>query len=255
MSGGGRFDADRLARLEEERRFLLRSIRDLDAEYGAGDVDGDDYTTLRDGYVARVADVLRQIDDDRSAVPSSKRRPGRTVAIAAITLAIGAGAGWAVSAGSGDRRTGQTSSGGLPSDAANAVLSEASALMSRGDFAGAQRRYEDALALDPGNAEAETYRQWLLVVQSQALSDGERTAVIDEARTVFVAVIDSNPAYADPSCFLTLVEGSDAFNPTPNLQAAAESAQACLDANPPGELRAVIEQFLLQAGAPALTTP
>ena len=42
--------------LEEERRFLLASIRDLDREREAGDVDDADFTALRDGYVARQID-------------------------------------------------------------------------------------------------------------------------------------------------------------------------------------------------------
>ena len=40
---------DDLAELEEERRFLLTSIRDLEREHEAGDVDEHDFTTLRDG--------------------------------------------------------------------------------------------------------------------------------------------------------------------------------------------------------------
>ena len=60
-------DPDELARLEEERRFLLRSITDLEREYEAGDVDDDDYQTLMDGYTARAAAVMRTIDDGRAA--------------------------------------------------------------------------------------------------------------------------------------------------------------------------------------------
>jgi hypothetical protein len=40
---------DELALLEEERRFLLRSIDDLDREQAAGDVDDADYAAVRDG--------------------------------------------------------------------------------------------------------------------------------------------------------------------------------------------------------------
>ena len=64
---------DRLAELEDERRFLLRSLRDLDAELDAGDVDIDDYATLRDGYTKRAADVLRDIEEGqgRAARPAA----------------------------------------------------------------------------------------------------------------------------------------------------------------------------------------
>ena len=68
-------DPDRLAELEEERRFLLGSIRDLEKEHEAGDVDEADFTALRDGYVARAAAVLREIEDGRSALPAKPVRP------------------------------------------------------------------------------------------------------------------------------------------------------------------------------------
>ena len=50
---------DTLAELEEERRFLLRSLTDLERELEAGDVDRADYEVLRDGYTARAATVMR----------------------------------------------------------------------------------------------------------------------------------------------------------------------------------------------------
>ncbi|MBA2386613.1 MAG: hypothetical protein H0V69_05910, partial [Acidimicrobiia bacterium] len=59
MTSTGALDADALADLEEERRFLLRSLRDLDREFEAGDVERDDYDTLRDDYTVRAATVLR----------------------------------------------------------------------------------------------------------------------------------------------------------------------------------------------------
>ena len=40
---------DRLAELEEERRYLLRSLRDLEREREAGDVDDEDYQTSLSG--------------------------------------------------------------------------------------------------------------------------------------------------------------------------------------------------------------
>ena len=45
-------ELDRLAALEEERRFLLRSLTDLEREHDAGDVDDLDYETLKDGSTA-----------------------------------------------------------------------------------------------------------------------------------------------------------------------------------------------------------
>ena len=47
--------------LEEERDFLFRSLRDLDAERTAGDIDDEDYQSLRDDYTVRAAEVVRRL--------------------------------------------------------------------------------------------------------------------------------------------------------------------------------------------------
>jgi hypothetical protein len=73
-------DAD-LAALGEERDFLLRSLRDLEAEHDAQDIDDVDYETLRDDYTARTALVLRALE--RAKQPAS--RPGRRRAASAGT--------------------------------------------------------------------------------------------------------------------------------------------------------------------------
>ena len=76
---------DRLAELEEERRFLLRSLADLEREHDAGDVDVDDYQTFRDGYTVRAASVLRSIEDGpgdaRRAPPAGNWRRHLVVAV------------------------------------------------------------------------------------------------------------------------------------------------------------------------------
>ena len=90
-------DPDRLATLEEERSFLLRSLRDLDAEHAAGDVDEHDYVTLRDGYTKRAADVMREIDDGRARLPPRRRASwSRRLGVGAAVVAVAAGAGWLV---------------------------------------------------------------------------------------------------------------------------------------------------------------
>jgi hypothetical protein len=66
---------DQLGELEEERRFLLRSLTDLERELEAGDVDSHDYEVLRDGYTARAAAVIRQIDEGKAALPPMRRWP------------------------------------------------------------------------------------------------------------------------------------------------------------------------------------
>ncbi len=60
--------------LEEQRDLLLRSLRDLERERAAGEINDDDYTTLKDDYTARAAAVLRAIESGRTGRP----RPGRS---------------------------------------------------------------------------------------------------------------------------------------------------------------------------------
>jgi len=49
---------DEKARLEIERDFLLESLRDLDAEAAAGDIEPDDYATLKDSYISSPSILL-----------------------------------------------------------------------------------------------------------------------------------------------------------------------------------------------------
>ena len=79
-----------VADLESQREFFLCSLRDLEAEHAAGDIDDVDYRALRDDYTSRAAEVLRRLGDLRTGaaagevgatVPGSRRVPtGQAVA-------------------------------------------------------------------------------------------------------------------------------------------------------------------------------
>ncbi len=66
---------------DEQVEFLLGSLRDLEAERAAGDIDEQDYSTLKDDYTVRAAAALRASADaplptaSPSAGASSGRRP------------------------------------------------------------------------------------------------------------------------------------------------------------------------------------
>jgi len=82
-------DLDELAALEEQRAFLLRSLDDLDREHEAGDLDDDDYATLRTDYTARAAEVLHAIDDRRSVIEDAQptqRGVRRVLFVAAVAI-------------------------------------------------------------------------------------------------------------------------------------------------------------------------
>jgi tetratricopeptide (TPR) repeat protein len=168
--------------LEEERAFLLASVRDLDEERDAGDITARDYRVLRDRYTVRAAVVLRALrsidsagdsatvavvepppddhspddhspdvpsSDDSSTVDSDERvsgHPGRRrrVLLVGAVVAVFVGAALAV--------VGATTGTRLPGDVGSGSARLAPAAAVRRDVAQAatleqQGRSADALAL------------------------------------------------------------------------------------------------------------
>ena len=98
--------------LRHEQQFLLRSLRDLDNEREAGDIDDADYAALRDGYISRAAAITREIDG-AAATPAVSRNWVRRLLVVTCVIAVGAGAGIWVARQSGQRLPGQSSSGAI----------------------------------------------------------------------------------------------------------------------------------------------
>jgi hypothetical protein len=230
---------DRLAELEDERRFLLRSLRDLDAELAAGDVDTTDYGTLRDGYTKRAADVLREIEVGKSSLPSPPpRRWARRLAAAAVVVVIAAGVGWLVARSSGQRLGDEEITGGAPSDDVAVLLARARAMLGV-DAPSAQRLYEEVLAQRPEHPEALTYSGWLLFTASSGASADVRVQAVEASKAQLARAVAADPTYPDPHCFLAVIAA--------NEEGAAETARTevdrCLELDPPADVRALVEQF------------
>jgi tetratricopeptide (TPR) repeat protein len=233
-------DPDRLAALEEERRFLLRSLADLEREHDAGDVDDVDYRELRDGYTVRTATILRSIDDGRSALPSRPpanwpRRIG-TGALVAVLIAL---VWWALSASSAQRLPGQQLSGLDPRDERQLALSQARAIMGP-QPAAAAALYQQVLDVEPDNVEALTYRGWTLALSLIGETDTEVvTTTLREAVDLLATASRIEPDYPDPYCFLGIVQG--------RFLGAADAAipylDRCLERNPPADIRGLVEGF------------
>jgi hypothetical protein len=242
-------DPDRLAELEEERSFLLRSLDDLDREHDAGDIDDDDYTTLRDGYTARTATVLRELESHHAALPPKRRRdPTRLVLWGALLVVVAVGAGVLVAWASGDRLPGESSSGNI-GDNITSELAEARQLQAT-DLKGAIQRYDDVLKVEPDNAEALTYRGWLVaLVGSQA----NATDLIQSAHQSLQHAMQVAPKYADPFCFESIVQ----FRLLNNPAAATAAVDQCLALNPPSEVLGLVQglkQEIAAAGSGSTTT-
>ena len=234
---------DALAELEEERRFLLRSLTDLDRELAAGDVDDADYEVLRDGYTARAAAVLRSIEEGTAALRAPRRRPWWKVAVWVVAVvALAAGAGLLVARASGQRLSGQTMTGGQTIDDVPAKLSQARSALATGEFQTAAERYREVQTLDPGNLEARTYTGWLLALSAGNASPDAGAIALEQARANFEAVIAADPTYADAHCLYAVMAAR--LLPEPDLDLAREQGEACLAAGPPAEMRQLVEAFV-----------
>jgi hypothetical protein len=234
---------DQLAAADEERRFLLRSITDLDREHQYGDVDEHDYIALRDGYTARAATVLRSIEAGHLALAARKPKRAKVIAAWVIgTVALASLSGWLVARSSGQRLPGQSLSGGIAGDEVATKLAEARQLLGA-DPLQAIIRYQQVRELQPDNVEALTYMGWLMAqTDPQTLPLG-----IERLREA----ISIDPTYADPHCFLAIT--SARFVTPPDLDTARTEAKACQDNNPPAEMVGLIQGFVDEINAPTTT--
>ncbi|MFT3852546.1 MAG: hypothetical protein QM733_07410 [Ilumatobacteraceae bacterium] len=241
-------DLDRLAELEEERRFLLRSLDDLEREHDAGDVDDHDFAALRDGYVARAAAVLREIDEGKAALPSRQRRPGRTIGVVVVTLVFAAFAGWFVARSSGQREASGTAVM-TPDDEITQQLSIARTAMTNGDFQTAFTAFQRVRELAPDNVEAATYLGWVAVLSGQG---SNRSDLVDLGVAQLRQAITIDGTYPDAHCLLGVALLR--FSATPDPAGAQSELQACMANDPPQDMRALVEPVLASLSSAPPTT-
>ena len=209
--------------LEDERAFLLRSLRDLDAERDAGDLGDEDYRTLHDRYTARAADVLRALavlagPDPEGAVAahaaadagSPPRRRRRRLALVVGVVAF-AGAALAVVVGAtGTRLPGATATGSPTLGRAQEIqrqLAQGASLEQAGQVVEALRLYRLVLAEDATQPEALAEAGWL---EFQAGVQAKRADLISQAQGQEQAAVRSDPSAYAPHLYLgsmLLVEG------------------------------------------------
>ncbi len=246
-------DPDALAVLEEERDFLLRSLRDLEREYEAGDVDEDDYQTLRDDYTHRAAQVIAAIDQRNLARAASRPAPkrSRTALTIAGVLAFALLAGFGVARAAGIR----TSSDGLTGDVRPTLgqaMFRCQELVGLGEIRDALECYDGVIEEHPGNAEAHTYRAWTVTLAGLpefGWPHLEQAVAIDpdysDARA-FRSIILNN--WCRPEEALAELDAFEASNPLAEMAALVEGRQLRLRAE---ELLAVRRDTPAVAEAPA----
>lgn len=234
-------DMAALAALEEEQRFLLESLRDLERERAAGDIDEIDYAALRDGYVARAAAVTREIEGSSVAHDRIPRRswPSRMLAVL-VVLSLAAGSGVWVAQQSGQRLPGQVSSGGIEQSTAG-LLATARAL-NFSDPAKAVETYSQVLKLEPDNVEALTYRSWVLALSARDAAADIKRIALATAVTDMLTAQSIDPSYPDAHCLLGIVY----FRFLANPKLAKPQLTVCKDNDPPAEVKDMVDAVLVE---------
>jgi len=238
-------DLDALADLEEQRRFLLQSLKDLESERDAGDIDDVDYRTLKDDYTARAAAVMHAIDERRVGLARDQRGVRRkrstkwTALVVAGVVALAIGGGVLVAATSGERVPGQTATGNVPSNITD-QLAAAQQDLAQGKAVEALKLYDQVLKQDPSNAQALTFRGWVL----------ESANLHDQALTSLEKALASDPNFAMAHYF----KGAVLFQGKGDPAAAVKEFEAFLASNPPPDAAKTGQDALDQAKKAAAET-
>jgi tetratricopeptide (TPR) repeat protein len=224
-------DADDLAVLEEEREFLLRSLRDLDDEHEAGDVDEHDYLALRDDYTARAARVIRAIEQHRAreAEPEPRSIRWRRLAVVAGIVAFALLAGVLVADAAGRREPGDTATGDIR-ETSRSRIDDAITTAASEDYETAIAQLDDLLATSPDNVEALTWKGWFQYLSgdsAQGLSTLVAAAETDDtfpATHAFMAIVLNQLGRADYAA--AELEKLDALDPPASILGMVESLRA-----------------------------
>jgi len=235
-------DRDALA---SERDFLFASLDDLDRELAAGDISAEDHAEVRSGYVSRAAEVLRSLDAD-AAEPQQRIRFGWKAisGVIAVVLVVGGALAFVLANALGERLSGQSMTGLDSRDTAAVLLAEARSV-NFVDPVRAADLYALVLVEDPANVEALTYRGWTLALAArQNPDDVEGAAQFSEGVDLLVEAVQVDPSYADPLCFLGIIQ----YRFVEDADAAKPFVAACLAANPPAEVRDLVQNLADELG-------
>lgn len=234
--------------LEEQRDFLLASLRDLERERAVGDVDDSDYESLRSSYTARAADIIRQLQPNEVPAGSAagavgKRAASRRLVGVLAVVAFAVGLGVFVARQSGQRLPGETASGGIADSTAN-KLAQARQL-NFNDPITAINIYSDVLKVDPDNVEALTYRSWLLALTARDAEQAVRDAAVQTAILGLGRATLLDDSYPDAHCFLGIVS----FRFANDLATAKSELAKCQASDPPAQVKSFVDAVVAEVEA------
>jgi tetratricopeptide (TPR) repeat protein len=226
--------------LRDEQQFLLRSLRDLDNERAAGDIDEADYATLRDGYISRTAAITRELDGADVATLPVNRNWLRRILVVVCVIAAGAGAGIWVARQSGQRLPGQSSSGAIEQSSSGLLASARQLNFS--DPGKAIELYTQVLKLEPDNAEALTYRSWILALTARAATGSVKQLALVTAVNDLLRAQKVDNQYPDAHCFLGIVY----FRFLNSASLAKPQLDTCKAMNPPKEVQSFVDAIVTE---------
>ena len=229
--------------LRDEQQFLLRSLRDLDNERAAGDIDEADYATLRDGYVSRTAAITRELDGVGVVTPTINRNWLRRILVVVCVVAAGAGAGIWVARQSGQRLPGQSSSGAIEQSTSGLLASARQLNFS--DPGKAIELYTQVLKLEPDNPEALTYRSWILALTARAATGSVKQLALITAVNDLLRAQKVDNQYPDAHCFLGIVY----FRFLNSASLAKPQLDTCKAMNPPKEVQSFVNAIVAEVDA------
>ena len=240
--------SENIESLVDQRKFLLQSLRDLDDEFKAGDLDLDDYNSLRSDYVARTAQVIKQIESSEptsstSETIKSASRFRQSIITLTVVLIVAAGAGWLVARQSGQRLSGQSLSGGIE-DSMASLLSRARAT-NFVDPQAAIELYSQVLGIDPDNVEALTYRAWLLALIARGAGNEIKQLAFLSASTDLERAIKLDASYPDAHCFLGIIR----FRLAGDAVGSREQLTICESQSPPAEVKSFVDSIIAEVDA------
>jgi tetratricopeptide (TPR) repeat protein len=226
--------------LRHEQQFLLRSLRDLDNERAAGDIDDADYAALRDGYIARTAAITRELNGIESVTPAVQRGWVRRVLVIVCVIAVAAGAGIWVARQSGQRLPGQSASGAIE-QSSSGLLATARQL-NFSDPGKAIELYTQVLKLEPDNPEALTYRSWILALTARADTGSVKQLALVTAVNDLLRAQKLDNQYPDAHCFLGIVY----FRFLNSASLAKPQLDTCRAMNPPKEVQSFVDSIVAE---------
>lgn len=224
--------------LRHEQQFLLRSLRDLDNEREAGDIDDADYAALRDGYIARTAAITRELTGIEAATPSVQRGWMRRILVIVCVIAVAAGSGIWVARQSGQRLPGQSASGAIE-QSTSGLLATARQL-NFSDPGKAIEVYTQVLKLEPDNPEALTYRSWILALTARAATGNVKQLALVTAVNDLLRAQKVDNEYPDAHCFLGIVY----FRFLNSASLAKPQLDTCKALNPPTEVQSFVDSIV-----------